>query len=217
MNIPVYNNITTPESLGATIRNDDQVSTWFSLLLKAPLARDFLTARDNVTQGTYERFSGLIRLQAGMTGLLGGLLLAAWIFPHEYIWGAGALLLFLGILSVRRQKTTVIEKLALIFVLNNFDRQALGRQTLYQITEFYAREYRIPSLVEAINIFTRAAQDTAFTFLAITLLLIPFPSFSWERAFVLILGYPFARNALFAYILKKKTIGKTSRPPGHPR
>lgn len=217
MNIPVYNNITTPESLGATIRNDDQVSAWFSLLLKAPLARDFLTARDNVTQGTYEHFSGLTRLQAGMTGLLGGLLLSAWIFPHEYIWGAGALLLFPGILSVRRQKTTVIEKLALIFVLNNFDRQSLGRQTLYQITEFYAREYGIPSLVETINIFTRAAQDTAFTFLSITLLLIPFPSFSWGRAFVLILGYPFTRNALFAYILKKKTIGKTSRPPGHPR
>ncbi|MFA5259701.1 MAG: hypothetical protein WC450_00565 [Candidatus Omnitrophota bacterium] len=216
MNAPVYNNITTLESLGATIQNDYQVLTWFSLLLNTPAIRSFLTARNDGAKHVYERFSRLSHLQSGMTGLLGGIVLAAGVFPQDYIWGGMALSLFAGILSVHRKKTAVIRKLALILIPDNFDQQSLGRQTLYQITEFYARKYGIPSLIEVINIFTRAAQDTAVVFLMMLLLFIPFPSFSWGSILAIIFGYPLAQHALIAYILRGKT-RRRPLPPGHMR
>ncbi len=210
MTIPVYNNITTPESLEATIQNDGQVCDWFSLLLNTASVRDMLTAQGGDAQEAYHHFSRLSRLQTGMTVLLGAFLLAAWIFPHSYLGGGVALLLSLGLWFVRRRKTVSAQKLSLILIPKDFDRQSLGRQTLYQVTEFYARRHGIPPLVEAINISTRAARETACALLMIPVLLIPFSSLSWARAFVLILGYPFAWRAIVAYRLKKMAVKHTA-------
>ncbi|HPB68055.1 MAG TPA: hypothetical protein PLT76_09790 [Candidatus Omnitrophota bacterium] len=210
MTIPVYNNITTPESLEATIQNDGQVCDWFSLLLNTASVRDMLTAQGGEAQKAYHRFSRLSRFQTGMTGLLGALLLAAWIFPRNYLGGGAALVLSLGLWFVRRQKTAPVQKLSLILIPKDFDRQSLGKQTLYQVTEFYARRHGIPSLVEAINISIQASRETACALLITPVLLVPFSSLSWTRAFLLVLGYPFAWRAVVACRLKKMTVKHTA-------
>ena len=215
MDIPVYNNITTIEALGATIQNDYQVSSWFSLLLNTPVIRNFLTSGDEETRNTQIRLSALIRLKERLIFLFGGLLLTALLLPYYFIWGGIAALLIGGIITAHRKETAAVQKLALVLVPHDFDRQSLGHRTLYQITEFYAREYNIPSLIETINISIRVTRDTAIAFLILTLLIIPLPSFSFGRILIMLLGYPLAQHAFVKHLLQKRL--RTERPAGRYR
>ena len=204
MDTPVYNNITTIKALGATIQNDYQVSTWFSMLLATPGVKNVLTAKDDDTRAGYDRLSGLRRLQTRILILLTGLVLTALLFPYYYAWGGIALPLTGCLLVVHRKKTTAIQKLTLILIPDDFNEQALGSRTLYQITEFYAHKYKIPSLIETINIFSRVSQDTAVAFLVMILLLVPLTLFSLGRVLVMVLAYPLIQHALTAGILRRK-------------
>ena len=149
MAISFHKEVTTPEALASSIDTDQHVLRWFTLFIVQPAVQ--ARGMDNpTTQKLYAALKGIVTQQFFLYLFLeGAFVVIVFLKLYPYFW-LGALFIFPGLFLHARLKKCVRE-ISLPIVLTDFDNSTLRQKTLYQISEFYSRQYHFPSLVD--NIF----------------------------------------------------------------
>jgi len=164
---------TTREALLKTINNDQATCRWFT----------FLVTQDNVRKEFHDdpaigrTYQVLTRIRAGQRILYASLFiyLLPVILADQYLLLAGLpFFLLMGIRWLKRQKECVMA-IAGSLVDHDFPGETLHAKTLYQLGEFYSREYSVPSLVDAIHAQDKVSRRTVILTLGILLILSPLP------------------------------------------
>jgi len=152
--------ITSHEALVSTIKTDYISYGWFAALLQRPALRESLSGGEPAKKLYRDLDVSALVQKALWAVLLFGIALVAWSGPGSVLTNmltvASSALVILHV----RKRRTVAQLCDLLFA-RDFEAQQFESKTLYQISELYAKEQQILSLVDAVA-FTDRAVWTAF-------------------------------------------------------
>ncbi len=163
MNIPQAQKVSSLESLVSSIDVDNQVYQWFLLLITRPKVISQLQSSAEIT----EKYATLKKTFIHQRILLCLFLVTALILIafKYYLFLPLVLLFFLPLWKVSKIKKESLLAISTYLLKSTFDPETLPTKTLYQISEIFSRDYKIPSLVDAIYIQDNIARKTIiFTF-----------------------------------------------------
>lgn len=145
-----HKEVTSPEALASSIDTDQHVLRWFTLLVVQPAIRQ-RASQDPKLQPLYSSLRITVTVQYLLYLLLAGaFFMIVYLNHYLYLW---LILLFvIPALYLHQRLKHCIQKIGLDIVQKDFEPSVLRQKTLYQISEFYSQQYRIPSIVD--NIFT---------------------------------------------------------------
>ena len=151
MPTPFHKDVTTPEALASSINTDHHVLRWFTLLAVQP-AIQAREAKDPPTLLLYASLRKIVTEQYVLyAGLWAGLLTVLYLRQYHYLWLS--LLFIPPLFSFHGRLRKCVQTIGMGIVSKDFDDATLRRKTLYQISEFYGRQYRMPSIVDTIFIW----------------------------------------------------------------
>lgn len=88
--------------------------------------------------------------------LWGGLFTTLYLGLYNYLWLD--LLLIVPLFYLHLQLKNCVRTIGMDIILKDFNDDALRQKTLYQISEFYSRQYQVPSLVDNIFLWDNATR-----------------------------------------------------------
>ena len=175
MAIPFHKHVTTFGALQDTILNDRYVYRWFFHLLIQPQVRLRIEKQADI-EAVYRRLKALVAQQALWSVLCVAAVGAAFFVRHYACWIAAVVpFYFYG--NTLFQKRQCVAHISLAIIREDFSEEMIGKKTLYQIAEFYSREYAIFSLVDAIYSLDQIYRWTAAGMLIAILFIYP----AWYR------------------------------------
>ena len=148
MAIPFHKEITTIDGLKKTIINDFYVYRWFVYLIAQPLVGTRIKEFEDLAGPVH----ALRRLKycCWALGTLVIVLLDRAIATKIFlIWGGVAVSIFF-LFRTFQEKRKIIAEIGMRLISRDFNPDEIKKTTLFQIGEFYSREYKILSLVDAI-------------------------------------------------------------------
>ncbi len=199
--IPSYDNITSTEAIASTIDNDRQVRHWFSSLLLCPAIKSRLI-RDERTKQLFKEFTGICRQQKTIFILIILFLLLTYVYLQKLILLGIIPCLCLGARNHFREKK-LVQELSLTLLSSDFEGDVIRKKTLYQIGEFYADKYRIPSIIQVINTYSRTAQNFMITVVILLALIIPAPVLTGRKIILILATAPLIYSLLISFVIAK--------------
>ena len=174
--------ITTPQALSNTIKNDSYVLWWFASLIVQPKLRAYLNQKqDSNIRLQYQRLARILLLRA--LGYFILLCLGYQAISTRQWWLAGFLPAMIWIFFlIKKTFSQTIEKISSKLIEKDFPHPLLNQKTIFQIGEFYSRRYQVPSLVDNITSMDNAGRLLVFVGLLTLQQLVPiltnFPQFN---------------------------------------
>ncbi len=156
MTTSFHQTINSMETVLSSIETDRQVFRWFTFLIIQPQTKlKFLNSPE-----IKQEYLTLKKTLINQTILYGALIVLLFIIlPIKKL---PYLLVFLTFIwpywRLQSDKRRCIIKISRHMLSCDFEETELKRKTLYQITEHYSREYKIPSLVDIIYTSDRLAR-----------------------------------------------------------
>lgn len=143
------NTITSMTSLRSSIETDKHVFRWFMYVVTRPAVLTDLIIDKNARE-LYDRLKRAVSYQRILCVFLLCLLLSAYFSKKYLILLCSAVILYVCVNLHLKIKKLIIE-ISVHLLARDYQPSQFGRQTLYQIGEFYARKYNIKSLVSSMT------------------------------------------------------------------
>ena len=156
MTTSFHQTINSMETVLSSIETDRQVYRWFTFLIIQPQTKVKFLNSPEIKQ----EYLTLKKILINQTILYGALIVLLFIIlPIKKL---PYLLVFLTFIwpywRLQSDKRKCIIRISRHMLSCDFEETELKRKTLYQITEHYSREYKIPSLVDIIYTSDRLAR-----------------------------------------------------------
>lgn len=141
--------ITSLRSLKRTIERDPDTLRWFTYLLTRPQVKNTLLSL-GAPAGHYRQLNALIIGQLALNAVF-VTLYGIFLYSKQpiYLISAAALILLTLILKHIAKQTVL--SVSEILITRDFTQENFAYKTLYQIGEFYARRYRVRSLLNTLT------------------------------------------------------------------
>jgi len=196
--------IATPRTFKRSILNDPQVYHWFSFLINRKSIKQKISSSPQKRRNI-QTLHIILLIEVTLFSIL--LILLLYIFKGSdliLLWPAALLASLLIALHYPKKET--VATLGMDLLSSDFSNEELSRLTLYQIGEFYSRQYSVIPLVDYIVILDRISQKTIIALLILIFLLRPVALTSYQAlaAFPLMLLVVNALSkAIVPYVFKE--------------
>ena len=192
--------VSSMPSVISSIENDRQVYLWFLAFISLPEIQKKLAVRDR-TKGAYEVLKKIQRTQIITYLVLGFVVASSCLIKQPWALLLG--LLPLGVLiNLFRKDRKHVGYISEQFLLANIQPDQLSRQTLFQTCEYFAKQYKTPSLVDTIT-----GQDMIERKILLgSVLFLPFihPFKTWQLLFAILVIFFTARAIINISIVLRK-------------
>lgn len=149
----IDNAVSSMTAVVSSIENDRQTYRWFLMFIRLPEIRQKLYEQ-HTTKGYYNTLKKIQIIESLFWLVLALIVEGDVIYCHsgaliKQIWFlfAGGILLVI-LVNLYRKKRKCVAAISEAFLRRDFSSAELERQSLFQICEYFSREYHIPSLVD---------------------------------------------------------------------
>jgi len=141
--------ISSIKAIKSTIETDALVFRWFLYLITQEKVKRDLTAESQDNK-VYDRLKIIIVAQTLSSIVLFGLLIYV-VISREFIFLSAVAIIFLITFTLQQAVRRHVSRISYRLIAQHFKPADLGKNTLYQIGEFFAEKYKIKSLVMAMT------------------------------------------------------------------
>ena len=172
MSEPAQKNVTSIDALLSTIRTDTQTYRWFTFAVLHPSIQSQIIKTTN-TNKLYAHLKQILIYQRLAYMALTAFCGIAIASKNNLYFGL-CLLLIYPLTALHNRKKNIIVHISQYLLSQDFDSSTIAQKTLYQISEFYAKRYNIPSLIDIISHYDRIVRNTILLSILIAGIIYPF-------------------------------------------
>lgn len=150
MSQPIDPSFSSKKSLLRTIKNDNIVYYWFSLLLLNKSIKDSLS-HNKAVSCFYKEFIASLYSRFILVSFFTIFLSAMFFYDYSKLHWIVLFLTIVLYIAAHKRGFKAFCNIFEEFIGQNFNSDCLKQKTLYQIGEFYGNKYQIPTLVETLH------------------------------------------------------------------
>ena len=140
--------VSSLESLISSINTDNQVYRWFTFLVSQRAVEQHLKDIKGIDL-LYGNLVKTVFMQKSLGILLICFLITLIIFEKYLYFWLGVIFLY-AFMKLHSMKKQCVVKISSHMLTHDFEQSKLSQMTLYQLAEYYSKEFKIPSFVDAI-------------------------------------------------------------------